>query len=77
MRLRLDQPGYYEIRVQGRLDHKWEAWLNDLQISYDQHDPSVTLLTGMIADQAALHGLLNHLYHIGLPLILVKFIDNS
>lgn len=37
--------------------------------------PPVTTLTGVVADQAALHGLLRRLYSLGLPLISVNVVD--
>ena len=37
--------------------------------------PPITTLTGVIADQAALQGLLRRLYSLGLPLISVNRIE--
>ncbi|NTU86110.1 MAG: hypothetical protein HGA45_43420 [Chloroflexales bacterium] len=61
--------GWYHIQVQGHLDAHWSEWLDGLAI---QHEAAGrTLLTGWIADQAALNGLLNKLYALGLPLLSV------
>ncbi len=61
--------GWYEIRLEGRLDQRWSAWLEGLDLT---HDPDgTTVLTGHVVDQAALHGLLARLRDIGLPLISV------
>ena len=46
----------YDIRVQGILDERWSAWFGGLEVRSEGED--VTLITGRVADQAALHGLL-------------------
>jgi len=73
-RLRLDQQAVYEIQVQGRLDASWSDWFDDVTITVETGDdaPAITRLTGLVADQAALYGLLQKLYTLGLPLLLVK-----
>ena len=45
----------YEIRVEGVLDQRWTAWFEGLEIASDD---SQTIISGRVADQAALHGLL-------------------
>ena len=61
--------GWYEIRLDGRLDQRWSAWLDGLALT---HDPDgTTVLHGYVVDQAALHGLLARFRDIGLPLISV------
>jgi hypothetical protein len=64
---------WYEIRIQGRLDHRWAAWLDGLDLS--QTADGTTVLRGPVPDQAALHGLLHKLRDIGLPLISVAQVD--
>ena len=73
-RLRLDQQAVYEIQVQGRLDASWSDWFDDVTITVETGDdaPAITTLTGTVADQAALYGLLQKLYTLGLPLLLAK-----
>ena len=61
-------PGRCQIRVQGHLDQRWTAWFDGLSITYDDGS---TLLHGAVADQAALHGLLQKVRDMGLPLISV------
>ncbi len=59
----------YHIRIQGQLDESWSEWLGGLAIA-PQSDGE-TLLTGGIVDQAALHGILDRLYAMNLPIISV------
>jgi hypothetical protein len=66
-------PGWhYEIRVQGTLDQRWTAWFDGLQVS---SDASQTVICGQVADQAALHGLLNKICGLGLVLISLRRLD--
>jgi hypothetical protein len=60
----------YEIRLQGHLDGNWSDWLDN--VTTDHCVDGTTLLVGAIADQAALHSLLNKIRDLGIPLILVK-----
>lgn len=62
-----DQPAWYEIRFQGRLDPTWAAWFDGF--SLDPQADGVTVLRGWVVDQAALHGLLARLRDLGLPLV--------
>ena len=62
-----------EIRVEGLLDPHWSEWLEKLEVFHDVNDQ--TLLTGQIADQATLYGILRKLRDLGLKLILVKVAD--
>jgi hypothetical protein len=48
-------PAHYEIRVEGILDSRWAAWFGGLHI---ETDDTQTVITGSLADQPALHGLL-------------------
>lgn len=65
--------GRYEVRVQGHLETRWAAWFDGMTL---RHEPDgSTLLTGSIVDQAALHGLLQKVRDIGLPLLSVTRID--
>ena len=59
----------YEIRIQGRLGHRWAAWFDGMEIV--TADDGITLIRGRIADQAALHGLIQKVRDLGLPLISV------
>ena len=66
-------PRIYEIEVQGRIGERWADWFDDLAVdARDGAEGPVTTLTGSVADQAALLGLLQRLYTLGLPLLLVR-----
>jgi hypothetical protein len=65
---RSEQHGdWYEIRIQGRLDDRWSTWFDDLDLSHT--DDGLTVLSGPVTDQAALHGLLHKLRDLGVPLL--------
>ena len=59
----------YEIRVQGILDERWSAWFDGLEVRSEGDD--VTLISGRVPDQAALHGLLTRINDLGLTLVSV------
>ncbi len=63
----------YEIRLKGHLDSHWAAWFDGLSLT-NQSDGTTTI-SGLIADQAALHGLLHKVRDIGLPLVSVMQVD--
>lgn len=66
-----DRPGAggYEIRLIGHLDARWAAWFDGLTVSHE--GDGTTLISGPVADQAALHGLLQRVRDLGLPLVSV------
>ena len=66
---RPDSSPRYEIRLQGRLDPRWAAWFDGLTLT--TADDGTTALHGAVADQAALHGLLQKVRDLGLPLLSV------
>ena len=68
-----DDPTVYQIRVNGQLDPKWSDWFDGFAIIAQANNE--TLLTGLIADQAALHGVLAKLRDLGLPILLVKRLE--
>jgi hypothetical protein len=67
------EAGRYEVRLQGHLDGRWAAWFDGLVLHRD--GDGTTLLSGPIADQAALHGLLQKVRDTGLPLVSVTCVE--
>ena len=63
----------YEIRLKGHLDGRWAAWFYGLSLTHSSD--GTTLMRGSVADQAALHGLLQKLRDLGLPLVSVTEIE--
>ena len=59
----------YEIRLRGRLSPRWVAWFDGMALT--TADDGTTTLRGPVTDQAALHGLLQKVRDLGLPLISV------
>jgi hypothetical protein len=72
------EPVAYEIQVEGRIGLRWSHWFGDMRIAVrDQPgQPATTQLLGRVTDQAALLGLLQNLYSVGLPLLLVRRIGD-
>ena len=77
-KLTLDQPVTYQIKVPGALDKKWLDWNGGMTVIVESGENSepITVLT-ITVDQAALQGLLQHLYSLGLPLISAIWIDHT
>jgi hypothetical protein len=63
----------YQIAVQGRLDQRWAGWFDGLAPCLEQGPGGqpVTILTGPVADQAALRGILNKMWDLHLTVISV------
>jgi hypothetical protein len=59
----------FEIRLQGHLNPRWESWFGDMTITLTADGD--TILTGPVADQAVLHGLLKKVRDLGMPLLSV------
>lgn len=71
----LGTPGTYAIQVRGWLDTTWSDQLGGMRIAVTESgERPVTMLIGRLTDQAALLGVLNSLYELGLPLLSVEYI---
>ena len=68
-----DGSGLYEIRLKGHLDARWADRFEGLTITLEENGD--TLLTGLVIDQAALHGLLKKVRDLGLPLVSVSPVE--
>lgn len=59
-----------EIRVKGQIDKHWAEWFDDMKITHTVQGE--TVLSGTVADEAALYGLLAKLRDLGLQLLSVN-----
>ena len=60
----------YEIRIKGHLGPRWTAWFDGLSVT--DEDDGTTVIRGFVVDQAALHGLLQKLRDVGIPLLSLR-----
>ena len=65
----------YQIRIKGQIGADWTDWFDGLAITLQ--DNGETLLTGPVADQAALHGLLRQIRDLGMPLVSVNRLQSD
>ncbi len=65
-----DGPIDYEITVQGCLDETWSTWFDGLTIRC--LDGGKTIMTGQMADQPALYGILKKIRDLGVVLVSVN-----
>jgi hypothetical protein len=74
-----DRPATYQIMVQGRVDPNWSDLLAGMAIclAISESNPPVTTLQGELSDQTALHGVLNSLYELHLPVLSVLCLSYS
>ncbi len=63
----MNGPVLYEIRVEGELGEQWSEWFAGMTVT--SGPDGTTILWGMVADQAALHGVLARIRDLGLPLL--------
>jgi len=72
-----DRPeaGRYEIRLAGHLDTRWTAWFDGLTVGHESD--GTTVLSGPIADQAALHGVIQRVRDLGLPLVSITPVETD
>ncbi len=71
-------PEFYEIVVQGQLDGLWGQWFEAMTLSNvrnGERDTGCTLISGQVADQAVLHGLLLKIRDLNLKLISVRLVS--
>jgi hypothetical protein len=74
-----NQEQTYQIKVQGEIDEAWSGWFADFKIetAYENDEGVVTSLTGSVADQSALRGILCKLWDLNLTLLSVVQIDTQ
>ena len=73
--LEMDTPFVYEIRVEGHLSDRWSAWFDELTIQTEPNGD--TRLTGLLADQAVLYGVLAKIHNLNLGLVSVVRLPSS
>ncbi len=72
-RIALDEPAVYLLQVQGVISEHWLGYFDDMKVSVEGKDGwAITTLVGRIVDQAALQGLLQKMYTLGLVLLKVE-----
>jgi hypothetical protein len=65
----------YRITVRGHLPSRWSAWFDGFAITTEPD--GTTVISGVVGDQSALHGVLQKLRDLGIPLLEVIRIDPS
>jgi hypothetical protein len=64
---------YYQIVVQGHLGSRWTSWFEGMTVTVrGTGSDAETMVSGYVVDQAALHGILNKIRDLGLPLVSVS-----
>jgi hypothetical protein len=69
------KPTVYKIRIKGHLGAEWSDWFEGLTVTLEEDGN--TLLTGLVVDQAALHGLLKKVRDLGMPLVSVSPVEHG
>ena len=69
----MTEPLVYAIRLKGHLGSQWADWFSGLSLTLE--DNGETVLTGPLADQSALHGVLKKVRDLGMPLLAVNQIE--
>ncbi len=71
------EPATYRISILGTLDKKWSDYCGGMTIEHDilLNQYPMTTLTGQLIDQSALLGVLNSLYDMGCPILLVECVE--
>lgn len=70
-------PMIYEIKIRGTLDESWSEWFDGMEIQPQAGGATLTRLRGPVEDQAALHGVLQKLRDLHLPLISLNLIETG
>jgi hypothetical protein len=74
-----DVKAKYQIRIHGRLEPLWAARLGEMTLAVHDSggETAVTEVTGWVVDQAALMGVLQHLYALGVTLLSVERLEED
>ena len=71
--LKINTPAIYHIKVHGKLSGSWSDSLSGMNITNYKQDGNITTLVGKLKDQAALAGVLQTLYELHFPILLVEY----
>ena len=63
----------YEIRLTGHLPPRWSTWFDGMCLTREAD--GTTVLRGPVVDQTALHGVLQKVRDLGLPLVSVTRLE--
>jgi hypothetical protein len=73
-----DEPGIYAIQIVGEVDERWASRLGGMTLMRSETELNgpkiVTVLIGLLEDQAALVGVLDTLYQNRYPIVYVKYL---
>lgn len=77
--IRFDAPVCYQVIVQGRLSEMVYPFFRDVHIEVKKNGGGIesTIMTGTVADQAALAGLLNMLYEFHYSILFVQYLNKN
>ncbi|MCB9437346.1 MAG: hypothetical protein H6673_10200 [Anaerolineales bacterium] len=70
-----EEQGTYTIRIKGHLSEQWATRFEGMTMTFTEEGE--THLTGTLADQSALHGLLRTVRDSGLELLAVNRVDGE
>ncbi len=73
----MDRPAIYRMKVRGRFGKSWSEYFNGLTITDEKHKDgaALTVLSGVIPDQAALHGLIQKFRDLGLVIVEIQMVE--
>lgn len=71
-----DENPCYQITLAGSLDPSWSDWLDGMEISSasGEQGQELTILRGVVPDQAVLRGILARVWDLGLNVVAVQLI---
>jgi hypothetical protein len=72
-----EQPATYQIKVQGQLDERWADWFDGMTLTFESasNSSSITTLSGAVADQAKLRGILSKIWDLNMTVISVTQVE--
>lgn len=68
------EKGFCEIKVKGQLEPHWAEWFDSMNIEIEPH---TTVISGLVADQSALEGLVEKISALGLTIISFRFANDN